>query len=30
VDEPHGDRAGAIADPFGNFWFIATHFKDVI
>jgi len=30
VDQPHGDRAGAVADRFGNFWFIATHFKDVI
>ncbi len=30
VDQPHGDRASAVADPFGNFWFIATHFKDVI
>jgi PhnB protein len=29
-DQPFGDRSSAVADPFGNYWFIATHFKDVI
>ena len=24
-----GDRAGSVADPFGNEWFIATHKEDV-
>ncbi len=24
-----GDRAGSVADPFGNNWFIATHVEDV-
>ena len=28
-DRPYGDRAGEVADPFGNHWFIATHVKDV-
>ena len=30
VDQPYGDRSGGVVDPFGNRWFIATHFKDVI
>jgi PhnB protein len=28
-DEPFGDRAGDVTDPFGNRWFVAAHFKDV-
>jgi PhnB protein len=24
-DKPYGDRVGAVADPFGNQWYIATH-----
>jgi len=29
TDQPYGDRNGAITDPFGNVWYIATHVKDV-
>jgi len=29
VDEPYGDRAGGVRDPFGNMWWLATHIKDV-
>ncbi len=29
VDEPYGDRAGGVRDPFGNWWWMATHIKDV-
>jgi PhnB protein len=25
----YGDRFGAVTDPFGNFWGIATHVEDV-
>jgi len=28
-DEPYGDRAGGVRDPFGNVWWVATHIKDV-
>lgn len=28
-DRPYGDRAAEVADPFGNYWFIATQVKDV-
>ncbi len=28
-DRPYGDRAAEVEDPFGNYWFIATHVKDV-
>jgi PhnB protein len=28
-DEPYGDRAATVADPFGNLWSVATHIKDV-
>jgi len=28
VDQPYGDRSGAVTDPFGNQWYIATHIKD--
>ncbi len=27
--QPYGDRVGAVADIFGNQWWIATHVKDV-
>jgi PhnB protein len=29
ADQPYGDRSGAVTDPFGNTWYIATHIKDV-
>ena len=29
VDEFYGDRAGGVADPAGNQWWIATHVEDV-
>jgi PhnB protein len=29
ADQPYGDRVGAVADVFGNQWWIATHVKDV-
>ncbi len=29
TDHPYGDRSGAVKDPFGNDWYIATHVKDV-
>jgi uncharacterized glyoxalase superfamily protein PhnB len=29
VDQPYGDRSGAVADAFGNQWYIATHIRDV-
>jgi PhnB protein len=29
VDQPYGDRNGAVKDAFGNQWYIATHVKDV-
>jgi uncharacterized glyoxalase superfamily protein PhnB len=29
TDQPYGDRNGAVTDPFGNVWYIATHVKDV-
>ena len=25
VDQPYGDREAAVQDPFGNYWYIATH-----
>ena len=28
-DEFYGDRAGGVADPMGNQWWIATHKEDV-
>jgi PhnB protein len=27
-DQFYGDRVGAITDPFGNTWYMATHIKD--
>jgi PhnB protein len=29
ADMPYGDRMGGATDPFGNEWYIATHFKDM-
>jgi PhnB protein len=29
ADQPYGDRSGGVTDPFGNKWYIATHFKDM-
>jgi PhnB protein len=29
ADQFWGDRAGAVIDPFGNFWWIAKHIEDV-
>jgi len=29
TDQPYGDRTAAVADAFGNKWYIATHIKDV-
>jgi PhnB protein len=29
VDQPYGDRSGAVKDAFGNTWYISTHVKDV-
>jgi uncharacterized glyoxalase superfamily protein PhnB len=29
TDQPYGDRNGAVTDPFGNVWYIATHVRDV-
>ncbi len=28
-DQFYGDRMGKLEDPFGHFWFIATHKEDV-
>jgi PhnB protein len=28
-NQPHGERSGMIADPFGHQWFIATPVEDV-
>jgi PhnB protein len=30
ADQPYGDRVGAVKDPFGNTWYIATHIKDAV
>jgi len=29
ADMPYGDRMGGVTDPFGNEWYISTHFKDM-
>jgi PhnB protein len=29
ADQFYGDRSGAIVDPFGHQWMIATHMRDV-
>ena len=28
VDQDYGDREGSVKDPFGNYWYIATHRED--
>ena len=28
VDQPYGDREASVKDPFGNYWYIATHQGD--
>jgi PhnB protein len=28
-DQFYGDRSGALVDPFGHLWTIATHVEDV-
>jgi PhnB protein len=29
MDQPYGDREGGIEDPMGNYWYIATHGKEI-
>lgn len=29
MDQFYGDRDSGVEDPFGNYWFIATHTRDV-
>jgi len=29
IDQPYGDREAGVADPFGNYWYIATHGKEI-
>ena len=29
ADQPYGDRAGTLSDPFGHLWSIATHIEDL-
>ncbi len=29
ADQFYGDRTGGVRDPFGNFWYMATHIEDV-
>jgi PhnB protein len=29
ADQVYGDRMGGVKDPFGYYWYIATHKKDV-
>ena len=28
-DKPYGDRSGAVTDPFGHIWYVATRIRDV-
>ena len=28
-DQPYGDRSGAVRDPFGHRWIVATHVEDL-
>jgi len=28
-DQAYGDRSGAVTDPFGNQWYIASRIKNV-
>ena len=29
IDQPYGDREASIEDPMGNYWYIATHGKEI-
>jgi len=29
ADQLYGDRTGGVTDPFGHFWYVATHVEDV-
>jgi PhnB protein len=29
-DQPYGERNSTLVDPFGNYWTVATHIKDVV
>jgi PhnB protein len=29
ADQPYGERNSTMVDPFGNYWTVATHMKDV-
>lgn len=29
MDQPYGDREAGIEDPMGNYWYIATHGKEI-
>lgn len=29
ADQFYGDRTGSVEDPFGHFWYVATHVEDV-
>lgn len=29
ADQPYGDRAGGVLDPFGHNWYLSTHIEDV-
>ncbi|MGA8072617.1 MAG: VOC family protein [Candidatus Acidiferrales bacterium] len=29
-DQPYGERNSTMVDPFGNYWTVATHIKDVV
>jgi len=29
ADQFYGDRTGGIVDPFGHYWYLATHIRDV-
>ena len=29
ADQFYGDRTGGVTDPFGHFWYVATHVEDV-
>ena len=30
TDQPYGDREAGIEDPMGNYWYIATHGKEIL
>ncbi len=29
ADQFYGDRTGGVEDPFGHYWYLATHIRDV-